>query len=394
MSLKSIEELELKGKNLFLRLDLNVPLRDGCITDDTRIKAALPTIRFALDKGAKIVIASHLGRPKTDEDRKRLSLQPVAERLGEALNVEVLLVEEPQSEAPRALLSGLKNDQVILLENLRFEAAETKNEKALYESWAQYTEVYVNDAFGASHRSHASIVGLPQVVKEKGCGFLIKKEVDMLDKVLHGETSPFVTLLGGAKVSDKISVIEALVDKVDTLIIGGAMAYTFLAAQDIAIGNSLVEKEKIHLAKDLIERFKLRGKELLLPIDHLVVEAFDKVETAKTTEDTAIESGFMAVDIGPKTIELYKRKVSEATMVFWNGPMGVFETPEYAQGTFAIAKALSENPNLTIVGGGDSAAAIAQSGYSNNVTHVSTGGGASLEYLEQGRLPGIDILKQ
>ncbi|MCB9026692.1 MAG: phosphoglycerate kinase [Bdellovibrionaceae bacterium] len=393
MALKSIEELDLKGKNLFLRLDLNVPLKNGVIKDDTRILAALPTIRYAIDKGAKIVLASHLGRPKTEEDKKNLSLQPVAERLGELLNVEVLLVAEPSSDAPKALLNGLKKNQIILLENLRFEESEEKNKKSLFEKWAQYTEVYVNDAFGSSHRAHASIVGLPQMVKTKGVGFLIKKEVDMLDKILKGNHSPFVTLLGGAKVSDKISVIETLVNKVDTLMVGGAMAYTFLAAHGTNIGNSLVEKDKIHIAKDIIERFKLRGKELLLPIDHLIVESFDKPHTAKLTDGESIPDGFMGVDIGPKTIDTYAKIIKNSGMVFWNGPMGIFETSDYSKGTFAMAKALAENPNLTIVGGGDSAAAVAMAGYSDQVTHVSTGGGASLEYLEQGQLPGIEVLK-
>lgn len=393
MALKSIEELELKGKNLFLRLDLNVPLKKGVISDDTRIQAALPTLRYALDKGAKIVVSSHLGRPKSVEDRKDCSLQPIAEKLSLLLNVDVLLVEEPSSDAPKALLNGLKNHQIILLENLRFDDAEEENARSLFDKWAQYTEVYVNDAFGASHRAHASIVGLPSIVKTKGMGFLIKKEVDMLDKVLKGERKPFVTLLGGAKVSDKITVIETLVNKVNTLIIGGAMAYTFYAVMGVKVGNSKVEKDKLHVAKDILDRFKMRGKELLLPLDHVVVEAIDRPLTAKITENENIPDGFIAVDIGPKTVGLYKNKIANAGMVFWNGPMGIFETQEYAKGTFAMAQALAENPNLTIVGGGDSAAAIALSGYSDRVTHVSTGGGASLEYLKQGKLPGIEALQ-
>ncbi|MCB0392521.1 MAG: phosphoglycerate kinase [Bdellovibrionales bacterium] len=393
MSLRSIEEFDLKSKNLFLRLDLNVPLNEGEITDETRIMAALPTIQYAIDKGAKIVLASHLGRPKTDEDRKKLSLQPVAERLGELLNIEVLLVEEPNGDAPKALLSNLKPNQLILLENLRFIPAETKNEKSLSEKWAQFTDVYINDAFGASHREHASIVGLPKLVKNHGVGFLIKKEVEMLNKVLKGDDKPFVTVLGGAKVSDKITVIEALVNKVDTLIIGGAMAYTFLAAKGICVGRSLVEKDKIHLAKELLNRFKVRGKELLLPMDHLVVSAIEKPGTALKTENDNIKDGYMGVDIGPKTMDYFCDVIKNAGMVFWNGPMGIFETPEYSKGTFAIAEAMANNTGLTIVGGGDSAAAIAKSGFSQKVTHVSTGGGASLEYIELGHLPGIDILK-
>ncbi len=393
MALKSIEELDISSKALFLRLDLNVPLCDGKITDETRITAALPTIRYAIDKGAKIVLASHMGRPKTEADREKLSLQPVAERLSEILDAEIILVENPSGDAPKGLLGGLRPKQIILLENLRFEDGETKNDKDLYEEWAKYTQVYVNDAFGASHRAHASIVGLPGVIKEKGIGFLIKKEMDVLDKVLNGKEYSFVAVLGGAKVSDKISVIESLVNRVDTMIIGGAMAYTFLAAQGISIGNSLVEKDKLHVAKALLERFRMRGKELILPYDHVTVESFEKTSSLATTSGVEIPEGVMAVDIGPKTIANYVKKISQAATVFWNGPMGVFETPEYAKGTFAIAKSLAENEKLTIVGGGDSAAAISLSGYSDQVSHVSTGGGASLEYLQGKNLPGIEALK-
>ncbi len=393
MTFKSIEDLDLKGKSIFLRLDLNVPLKNGVIIDETRIQAALPTIRYIMDKGGKLVLASHLGRPKGEGDKNQFSLQPVAERLSQVLNVEVILVEEPSGEAPKALLGNLKPNQVIMLENLRFEPGETKNEKSLYDKWARYIDVYINDAFGASHRVHASIVGLPSQIKQRAMGFLIRKEVEMLNFVLKAQRHPYVAILGGAKVSDKISVIESLVDKVDTLIVGGAMAYTFLAAQNIKVGKSLVEKDKIHLAKEIIERFSVRNKQLLLPVDHVVVKAFDKPETLEITSGSEIPDETLAVDIGPKTIKIYEDCIARAELIFWNGPMGVFETPEYAKGTLAIARALASSSGLTIVGGGDSVAAMNLSGEADKISHISTGGGASLEYIQGDVLPGIEALK-
>lgn len=392
--IRTIEDFELSDKVVFLRLDLNVPLNNnGEITDAKRIEAALPTIRYAMDKGAKLVLASHLGRPKSKEDFKKYSLEPVARKVGEFLNVEVLLVEDLRGDAPKALLGGLKKNQILLLENLRFDKDETQNGEDLAEAIAQYTDVYINDAFGASHRAHSSIVKLPEMIKNKGIGFLIKKEVEMLDRLLDAEDKPFVTILGGSKVSDKIGVIDNLIDKVDVFMVGGAMAYTFLAAQDIPVGQSLVERSKIHYVKKLFERLEIRKKRILLPIDHVVVTSFDKDESAKTTANAEIEEGWMGVDIGPKTIELYRKELERAKTVFWNGPMGVFEKPAFATGSFKIAEFLSQNSGLTIVGGGDSAAAAKDSGYADKMSHISTGGGASLEYLQGDKLPGLEVLR-
>ncbi len=397
--IKSIEDFDLKDKRVFLRLDLNVPMKNGQITDETRITAALPTIRYALEHGAKLVVASHFGRPQTSgpeakADRLKYSLDPVAERLRELLEVEVILVDDPESEAPKALLRGLRPKQMILLENLRFNEDETENRDGLTDAICSYTDIYINDAFGASHRAHASIVGVPAKIKNKGLGFLMKREIEMLDKVMVSPDAPFVTILGGSKVSDKIGVIENLIDRVDTFLIGGAMAYTFLAAQDVAVGASRVEKEKVKYAGELIKRIDARNKKILFPIDHRVVPKLEATKDLTSTKSAAIGNGLIGVDIGPRTADLYRAEISRAKTVFWNGPMGIFETKEYAQGTFAIAKAMAELEGAnTIVGGGDSAAAINASGYADKVTHISTGGGASLEFLQGDKLPGIEALR-
>jgi phosphoglycerate kinase len=392
--IRSIEDFDLKDQRVFLRLDLNVPMKNGNITDMTRIQAALPTIRYALERGAKLVVASHLGRPETSEDRAKYSLEPVGDKLGELLNCEVILLEEPESEAPKALLRGLKPNQLLMLENVRFHEDETENGEGLAQAIAQYTDIYINDAFGASHRAHSTIVALPAKIAKKGIGFLMKKEIEMLDKVIKSPETPFVTIMGGAKVSDKVSVIENLIDRVDTFLVGGAMAYTFLAAQDVKIGSSRVEKDKLKYAKELLARIASRNKKILLPVDHQIVTKFDSAADLKTTSTSAIPDGWMGVDIGPKTIAMYANELQKAKTVFWNGPMGVFETPEFAKGTFAVARALSELQNATtIVGGGDSAAAINASGFADKVSHISTGGGASLEFLQGDRLPGIEALR-
>lgn len=393
LGIKSIEDFKLDDKKVFLRLDLNVPLENGEITDDTRIVAALPTIRFALEKGAKLALASHLGRPKGEADRKKLSMEPIARYLNKALNCEVMLIDDLRGDAAKALLAGLKANQIIMFENLRFDEGEEKNDVELAQIIASYFDIYINDAFGASHRSHMSVVALPQEFKERGLGFLMKKEIQMLDTILEGGESSFVAILGGAKVSDKITVIEKLIEKVDALIIGGAMAYTFLAAQKVSVGDSLVEKDKVKFAGDLMQRMEVRNKKLYLPIDHRTVTSFQATDSLAVTKASAIDSGKMGIDIGPQTEKLFSDVIAKAKTVFWNGPMGVFEIEPYSKGTFAIAKAVAESGALSVVGGGDSAAAANESGYAEKMSHISTGGGASLEYLQGDKLPGVEALR-
>lgn len=391
--IKTVRDFEFKGQTVFLRLDLNVPLNsNGQITDETRITAGLPTIKYCLDAGAKLIIASHLGRPKSANDKK-YSMEPVAQRLGELLGVEVVLMEEPSSEGVKHILYGPMKNQIICLENLRFDEGEVENSSELAQAWASYSDIYINDAFGASHRAHASIVALPEMMQKKGIGFLIEKEIRMLDGLFDSPAKPYVAVLGGAKVSDKIPVIEKLIDVVDGFVVGGAMAYTFLKAQGIAVGKSLVEADKIKYAKEMIERMEARGKTLLLPVDHIVSHAFGDIQNIRTTADSKINENEMALDIGPQTIQLFAKYLLGAKTIFWNGPMGVFETKEFSKGTFAVAEALAKNSGLKIVGGGDSAAAAEASGFADQMTHISTGGGASLEYLQGEKLPGLEVLR-
>lgn len=389
--IKTIRELELQDKVVFLRLDLNVPIKDGKITDDTRIRASLPTVQWALDHGAKLVMASHLGRPKNADD-KQYSLEPVAARLSELLKIEVILFDEPKSSALKPLLVGMRKGQAILLENVRFEAGETKNDTEFAQVLASYSQVYINDAFGASHRAHSTIEALPALMKEKAIGFLIEKEIQMLDQLLDNTQRPYLAIMGGAKVSDKIDVIENLIDRVDAIVIGGAMAYTFLKAQGLPVGNSLVEADKMNYAREMIARMEARGKTLLLPVDHVVAPEF-KATQGKVTSNVSVPEGHMALDIGPQTISLFCKTIAEAKTIFWNGPMGVFENPAFCKGTFAVAEAVAKNKGLKIVGGGDSAAAAEASGFAEQMTHISTGGGASLEYLQGDKLPGLEVLR-
>ncbi|KYG64496.1 phosphoglycerate kinase [Bdellovibrio bacteriovorus] len=390
--IKTVRDFELEGKVVFLRLDLNVPMENGKITDENRITASLPTIKYCMEKGAKLVMASHLGRPKTKDD-KEFSLEPVAKRLQELLSAEVILVEDPDSDAPKHLLQSLKKNQLILLENVRFEEGETKDSIEFAQKIANYSDIYINDAFGASHRAHATIHALPSVMKDKGIGFLIEKEITMLDSLLQNPKRPYLALMGGSKVSDKIAVIERLMDVVDGFIIGGAMAYTFLKAQGISVGKSLVENDKLKYAKEMIERIEARNKTILLPVDHVTTKSFGDTASARTTKDVVIADDELAVDIGPKTIQNYSTALREAGTIFWNGPMGVFETPAFAKGTFGVAQAIAESNAIKIVGGGDSAAAAEASGFADKMTHISTGGGASLEYLQGDKLPGLEILR-
>jgi phosphoglycerate kinase len=391
--IKTIRDFELAGKTVFLRLDLNVPLEGQIITDETRITASLPTIQYCLDKGAKLVVASHLGRPKSADDKK-YSMEPVAKRLSELLNREVVLMEEPSSEGVKHVLYGNMKNQIICLENLRFDEGETENSSELAQQWASYTDIYIDDAFGACHRAHASICALPEIMpKMSGIGFLIEKEIKMLDSLTDNPKKPYLAILGGSKISDKIDMIEKLIDVVDGFIIGGAMAYTFLKAQNVSVGKSLVETDKIKYAKEMIQRMEARHKTLLLPVDHVVSTEFNNVENKKITTSAMIPENEMGLDIGPQTISNFTTALSKAATVFWNGPMGVFENKAFSAGTFAIAKAMADSNGVMIVGGGDSAAAAEASGYASKMTHISTGGGASLEYLQGEKLPGLEILR-
>jgi phosphoglycerate kinase len=389
--IKKITDFELKDQVVFLRLDLNVPLDKKTITDDTRLRESLPTIKYALEHGAKVVMASHLGRPKKDQDPE-FSLEPVAQYLTEHLKKEVILVEEVRSEVIKQILLTLRRDQIILLENLRYDQGETANDFELARYFSSFSQIYINDAFGASHRAHASIQALPEMMQKKGIGFLIEKEINFLDQLIVNPARPYLAVMGGSKVSDKIDVIEKLIDVVDGFLIGGAMAYTFLKAMGMSTGNSLVEADKVKYAKELIARIEARSKTLLLPVDHRTAAGI-KATAFEVTTDANIREGMMGVDIGPKTQRLYTEAISKAKTIFWNGPMGVFETKEFSVGTFAIAKAIAESSGVKVVGGGDSAAAAHASGYAHLMSHISTGGGASLEYLQGDRLPGLEVLR-
>lgn len=390
--IKTVRDFELNGKTVFLRLDLNVPIENGVITDETRITSTLPTIQYILEKGAKLIIASHLGRPK-DANDMQYSLEPVAVRLSELLNREVVLMAEPSSEGVKHILYGNMKNQIICLENLRFDEGETENKIELAQQWASYSDIYINDAFGACHRAHASIHAMAEVMPKKGIGFLIEKEIKALDSLTESPKKPYIAVLGGSKVSDKIPVIEKLINIVDGFVIGGAMAYTFLKAQNVPVGKSRVEADKVKYAKEMIDRMEARGKTLLLPVDHVVSTDFGNFKNKQTTSSAVIDDNMMGLDIGPQTIKNYKAALSKAATIFWNGPMGVFEIPEFSEGTFAVAKTLAESNGVKIVGGGDSAAAAVLSGYADKMTHISTGGGASLEYLQGEKLPGLEILR-
>ena len=390
---KTIEDINVNGKKVLVRCDFNVPLKDGVITDENRLNGALPTIKYLIENGAKVILCSHLGKPK-GEAKPELSLAPVAKRLSEMLNKEVVFAADDNvvGENAKAAIEKMENGDVVLLQNTRYRKEETKNEENFSKELASLADVYVNDAFGTAHRAHCSTVGAGEFLEERACGYLIQKELKFLGEAVENPVRPFTAILGGAKVSDKIAVIEQLLEKVDNLIIGGGMAYTFLKAQGYEIGTSLVEEEKVEYAKEMMEKAKAKGVKLLLPIDNAVADKFADVAPV-ITEDANIPEGFMGLDIGPKTIEEYVNTVNASKTIVWNGPMGVFEFENFANGTLAVAKAMAALTDATtVICGGDSAAAVNQLGFGDKMTHVSTGGGASLEFLEGKELPGIVAL--
>ncbi|MEG2233932.1 MAG: phosphoglycerate kinase, partial [Oscillospiraceae bacterium] len=380
----------VKGKRVLVRCDFNVPLKDGVITDDKRIRESLRTIKYLIDNGARVILCSHLGRPK-GEFKSEFSLAPVAARLSELLGKQVKLAKDVIGEDAKALSSALKDGEVMLLENVRFHKEEEKNDPAFAKQLASLAELYVNDAFGTSHRAHASTAGVADYLPA-ACGYLIQKELDVMGKALNDPKRPFVAILGGAKVSDKIGVINNLIDKVDTLIIGGGMAYTFFVAMGYSVGTSLLEADKVELAKEMMAKAKNKGINFLIPIDNVIADKFDANANSQIVNSDSIPDGWMGLDIGPKTIELFSNAIKSAGTVVWNGPMGVFEMDRFATGTKAIAKAVADSGAISIIGGGDSAAAVEKLGYADKMTHISTGGGASLEFLEGLELPGIAAL--
>ena len=391
---KNVEDIAVAGKTVLVRCDFNVPLKDGVITSDKRIVEALPTIKYLMGQGAKVILCSHMGKPK-GEVIPKYSLAPVAARLTELLGVNVPLAADTIGEDAKAKAAALKNGEVMLLENTRFDKREEKNDPEFAKEMASMAEIYVNDAFGAAHRAHASTAGVAAYLPAV-CGYLIQKEIGVMGKALADPERPFVAILGGAKVADKLNVIDNLLTKVDTLIIGGGMAYTFLAAQGYSVGTSLLDESKLEYCRNMLKKAEEKGVKLLLPIDTVITESFpDPIDAEIAVEVVAsneIPADKMGLDIGPKTRELFAEAAKSAKTVVWNGPMGVFENPTLAQGTIAVAKALAESEATTIVGGGDSAAACEQLGFASKITHISTGGGASLEFLEGLELPGIACL--
>ena len=423
---KTIEDIDVAGKKVLVRCDFNVPLKDGVITSDKRIVGALPTIQYLLDKGAKVILCSHMGKPhsiftegfgltkkekkkveelpaeeqaaatakllaKALDDKKTLTLKPVADRLNELLGGKVTFAEDIIGEDAKAKVAALKEGEAVLLENVRFDARETKNGADFAKELASFAEVYVNDAFGSAHRAHASTAGVADYLPAV-CGYLIQKEISIMGKALAEPARPFVAILGGAKVSDKIGVINNLIEKVDTLIIGGGMAYTFFKAAGLNIGTSLCEEDKMDLANEMVAKAKAKGVNFLLPVDNVIATEYDENAENKIVPSTEIPEGWMGLDVGPKTREIFAEALKGAGTVVWNGPMGVSEWKNFAGGTNAVAAAVAESGAISIIGGGDSAAAVEKLGYADKMTHISTGGGASLEFLEGKELPGIACL--
>nr|WP_250279017.1 phosphoglycerate kinase [[Clostridium] colinum] len=385
---KSVDDLQVKGKRVLVRCDFNVPLQDGVITDENRIVAALPTINKLINEGAKVILCSHLGKPK--EPTPTASLVPVATRLSEKLGKTVVFAADDTvvGENAKKAVEEMQEGDVVLLQNTRFRKEETKNEETFSKELASLCDVYVNDAFGSSHRAHCSTVGVTKFVSESAVGYLMDKEITYLGNAVNNPVRPFVAILGGAKVSDKINVINNLLEKVDTLIIGGGMAYTFMKAKGLEVGNSLLEADKVEYAKEMMEKAKAKGVNFLIPVDTVITQEFKNDTEFKTVEGN-IPEGWQGLDIGEKTRELFKNALKDAKTVVWNGPMGVFEFANFAKGTIAVAEALANIDATTIIGGGDSAAAVNQLGFADKMSHISTGGGASLEFLEGKELPGV-----
>lgn len=390
-TIRSIRDLPIEGRRTFIRVDFNVPIENGKVTDTSRVDATLPTIRHALERGAKVVLASHAGRPK-GKRKPEYSLEPVGAVLAEKLKCEVLLTDDCISDAAFKVVADLRDNQVALLENLRFHPGEEANDEAFARELAKLADVYVNDAFGAAHRAHASVSALPKLMRERGIGFVMEQEITALERMRAADTHPFVAVLGGAKVSDKIGVLEALLERVDALLIGGAMANTFLAAQGLQLGKSLVEQDKLALARSLMQRAQDKKVKLLLPVDLVVAPGLDSA-TGRTVPANEVPADEMALDIGPKTAALFSQAILSAKALFWNGPLGLFEKKPFSEGTLAIARAGAECSGFTLVGGGDSVAAVNQAGLASKYDHVSTGGGASLEFLEGSPMPGIEAVR-
>jgi phosphoglycerate kinase len=389
---KSIKDVDLEGKSVIMRVDFNVPLdKEGNITDDTRIKAALMSIRYILERNAKLILMSHLGRPK-GQVKEELRLTPVSKRLSELLGKEVIQCKDSIVEETKKIISGMQVGDITLLENLRFHKEEEANDPDFSKELAGYADIYVNDAFGTAHRAHASTEGIAHFLPAYA-GFLMEKEIDFLGKLVYQPEQPYIAIIGGAKVSTKIGVLEKLLEKVSVLLIGGGMAYTFLKAKGFEVGNSLVETDKVSLAFELIKKSDERGVRILLPLDHIVSDKVDENARTRTVDTNAIPRNMIGVDIGPKTIKLYKKEIKRGNTILWNGPMGVFEIDKFAKGTNQIARVIAGCRGITVVGGGDSVAAVNKIQVADKITHVSTGGGASLEFLEGKELPGIKALQ-